>query len=126
MWCKGGGGFAAARVMVCALAATAHAQPARRSLSDSGPALADRIQSGDRRGALAMIAAGADVNKAQPDGTTPLHWATYKVDRELVSALLKKGARANVVNRYGASPLAEAAKVADVDLVAMLLDADAD
>ena len=103
--------------MLLALAATAHA---RKS------ALADRIQSGDRRAALAMIAAGADVNQAQPDGTTPLQWAVYRVDRELVASLLKKGARANVVNRYGSSPLAEAVRVANAELVAMLLDADAD
>jgi ankyrin repeat protein len=102
--------------MLLALAATAHAQSA----------LADRIQSGDRRAALAMIGAGADVNQAQPDGTTPLQWAVYRVDRELVNALLKKGARANVVNRYGSSPLAEAVSVANAELVAMLLDADAD
>jgi uncharacterized protein len=106
----------AAVVISFVLTATAHGQ--------SG--LADRIQSGDRRAALAMIAAGADVNQAQPDGTTPLHWAAYKVDRELVNALLKKGARADVVNRYGASPLAEAVKLADAELVAMLLEAGAD
>src|SRR5215470_6542934 len=88
--------------------------------------LADRIQSGDRKAALAMIASGADVNKAQADGTTPLHWAAYRVDRELVQTLLKKGARADVVNRYGASPLAEAARVADVDIVGMLLETGAD
>jgi ankyrin repeat protein len=113
-------------VVLVALAATAHAQPARRNPGEDGPSLADRIQSGDRRAALAMIAAGADVNQAQPDGTTPLQWAVYRVDRELVTALLKKGARANVVNRYGSSPLAEAVRVAHADLVAMLLDADAD
>jgi len=88
--------------------------------------LADRIQSGDRKAALAMIASGADVNTAQPDGTTPLHWAAYRVDHELVQTLLKKGARADVVNRYGASPLAEAARVADVDIVGMLLETGAD
>ena len=71
-------------------------------------ALADRIQRGDRRAALDLIAQGADVNQPQPDGTTPLHWAVYRVDRELVDALLKKGAKARVVNRYGASPIAEA------------------
>jgi ankyrin repeat protein len=113
MSCKG---FFVAFTILSALAATAHAQ--------SG--LADRIQAGDRRAALAMIAAGADVNQAQPDGTTPLQWAAYRVDRELLNALLKKGARANVVNRYGASPLAEAVRVANAELVGMLLEAGAD
>ena len=88
--------------------------------------LADRIQSGDRRDALEMIAKGADVNQPQPDGTTPLHWAVYRVDRELVQTLLKRGARAKVANRYGSSPLAEAVKVANPELVEMLLEAGAD
>ena len=73
-----------------------------------------------------MIAAGANVNQAQPDGTTPLHWATYRVDRELVDRLLKRGARANVVNRYGASPLHEAVRVASPELTGILLEAGAD
>jgi ankyrin repeat protein len=88
--------------------------------------LADRIQAGDRKVALAMIAEGANVNQAQVDGATPLHWAVYRVDRELVSALLRKGAKANVVSKYGASPLAEAVRVANVELVGMLLEAGAD
>jgi ankyrin repeat protein len=103
-------------VTFLAVAVTANAQSV----------LADRIQAGDRRAALAMIAKGADVNQAQADGTTPLHWATYRVDRELVEALLKKGARARVINRYGASPLGEAVRVANPDLVGMLLKAGAD
>jgi uncharacterized protein len=102
--------------MVVTVAASAVAQSA----------VADRIQSGDRQAALAMIAEGADVNQAQRDGTTPLHWAVYRVDRELLDALLKKGARADVANRYGSTPLAEAANVANVELVGMLLEAGAD
>jgi ankyrin repeat protein len=108
--------------IVMLLAVTAHAQPAR----EGGSVLADRIQSGDRRAALEMIAKGADVNAAQADGTTPLHWAMYRIDQELVEALLKKGARARVVNRYGASPLAEAVRVANAGLVEILLKAGAD
>jgi ankyrin repeat protein len=88
--------------------------------------LADAIQSGDRRVALALIDSGADVNRAQPDGTTPLHWAAYRVDQELVQKLLKKGARADVANHYGASPLAEAARVANVPIVGLLLEGGAD
>src|ERR1700686_5920075 len=108
--------FVAAFVLTFALAVSVHAQSQ----------LADRIASGDRRAALAMITAGADVNQAQLDGTTPLQWGAYRVDRELLAALLKKGARPNVVNKYGASPLAEAVKVASAEMVGMLLDAGAD
>jgi ankyrin repeat protein len=108
--------FAAALVLF--LAATATAQPQ--------PALADRIQAGDRAAALALIAKGVEINQTQPDGTTPLHWAVYRVDRELVAALLKKGARAHVVNRYGASPLAEAVRIANLEMTGMLLEAGAD
>src|SRR5690349_18805045 len=85
--------------------------------------LAALIQAGNRDAALAKIAAGADVNAAQGDGTTPLHWAVYKVDPELVATLLKRGAKPNVANKYGSSPLAEAVKIANAGLVKMLLDA---
>ena len=88
--------------------------------------LAGLIQAGDRDTALEMIAAGADVNAAQGDGTTPLHWAIYKIDADLTRALLERGAQPDVINNYGSSPLAEAVKVADARLVAMLLDAGAD
>jgi ankyrin repeat protein len=123
MWCRR---FVFAVVTLLALAVSAYAQPARRSPGEGGSTLADRIQSGDRRTALAMIAKGAGINEPQLDGTTPLHWAVYRVDRELVVALLKKGARARVVNRYGSSPLAEAVRVANPELVGMLLEAGAD
>jgi ankyrin repeat protein len=112
-------------VLLLAHAAAAHAQPARRSLGEGGSALADKIQAGDRKAALALLASGANVNQTQPDGSTPLHWAVYTVDRELVAALLRKGARADAVNKYGASPLAEAARLANVELAGMLLEAGA-
>jgi uncharacterized protein len=88
--------------------------------------LADLIQHGQRRQALEQIEAGADVNEAQGDGTTPLHWAVYRVDTELAAKLLAAGAKADVINAYGSSPLGEAAKVAELPLVEMLLDAGAD
>ena len=42
--------------------------------AQSGSALADRIEAGDRKAALEMIKGNASVNAAQPDGTTPLQW----------------------------------------------------
>jgi ankyrin repeat protein len=114
MWSKRS--LAAAFVLTFAAAVTAYAEST----------LADLIQSGDRRTALAMIASGADVNQVQADGTTPLHWAVYRVDREIVQALLKRGAKPNALNRYGSSALAEAVRVANAELTAMLLEVGAD
>jgi ankyrin repeat protein len=89
--------------------------------------LADLIRAGQREAVLAAITSpDLDVNVAEEDGSTPLLWATYKVDHDLVKALLKAGAKPNVTNKYGSSPLAESVKLGDIDLVRMLLDAKAD
>ncbi|HEV2701392.1 MAG TPA: ankyrin repeat domain-containing protein, partial [Steroidobacteraceae bacterium] len=96
--------------------------------AEAGPqTLVDLVRDGNREAVLAAITSPAvDVNAVAPDGSTPLLWATYKVDHELVRALLKAGAKANLANHFGSSPLAEAVKLGDVDLVRMLLDARAD
>src|SRR5207247_1367786 len=94
--------------------------------AQSGSALADRIEVGDRKAALEMIGKNAPVNAAQPDGSTPLHWAVYRVDEELVKALLARGAKTDVVNAYGSSPLSEAVRVANASIAEILLDAGAD
>jgi ankyrin repeat protein len=87
--------------------------------------LANLIQQGNRKAALAQIRAGADVNAAQPDGTRPIHWAVYKVDYEILDALIAKKAKVEVANEFGSTPLAEAAKLADARMVKALLDAGA-
>ena len=88
--------------------------------------LAGLIQKGDRKSALALIRAGADVNEAQPDGTRPIHWAVYHVDYELLDALIANKAKADVANDFGDTPLAEAVKVTDARMVKTLLDAGAE
>jgi ankyrin repeat protein len=87
--------------------------------------LADLIEAGNRKAALAQIRAGADVNAAQPDGTRPIQWAVYHVDYELLDALIAKKAKVDVANEFGSTPLAEAAKLADARMVKTLLDAGA-
>ena len=88
--------------------------------------LADALENGRRDAALELLAQGADVNAAQGDGTTPLHWAAYQLDTDLVQRLIAKGATANTANRYGATPLGEAAKAAHVEIVSLLLKSGAD
>jgi ankyrin repeat protein len=87
--------------------------------------LADAIESGRRAAALALLDDGADVAAAHGSGTTPLHWAAYQLDVELVERLIERGASANTQNRYGATPLGEAAKAANAPIVALLLGAGA-
>jgi len=94
---------------------------------DGPQSLVDLIRAGNREAVLAAITSPAvNVNAVEPDGSTPLLWATYSVDHDLVRALLKAGAKANVTNNYGSTPLAEAVKLGDVELTRMLLDAHAD
>src|SRR5687768_13135772 len=52
----------AAILLTFVMEVTAHAQPALRSPGEGGSPLADRIESGDRRAALAMLAGRVDVN----------------------------------------------------------------
>lgn len=100
-----------------ALSATASAQES----------LVDLVRAGNREAVLAAITSpDVDVNVAEPDGSTALHWATYTVDHELVRALLDAGAQANITNSFGSSPLSEAIKLGDVELVRLLLDNGAD
>jgi len=88
--------------------------------------LADLIERGRRDAAIELLESGADVDATQDDGTTPLHWAAYKLDADLVRMLLEHGAKPNVENLFGTTPFAEAVKAANVPIVKLLLDAGAD
>jgi ankyrin repeat protein len=63
---------------------------------------------------------------ADPDGTTPLHWAVRSDDLKQVQTLLKGGANVNASNRYGITPLYLAAENGDAAMVDTLLKAGAD
>src|SRR4051794_7351638 len=100
-------GSSSARIAASAVAALLALAPLA---AQADSALADAIQNGRRAAALDLVNSGADVNAMQGDGTTPLHWAAYKLDADLVGVLLAHGAKADVKNDYGASPLGEAVK----------------
>lgn len=89
-------------------------------------ALADAAERRDRAGVSALLQTGVDVNAAQVDGTTALHWAAYNDDAETVRLLLRAKANVNAVNRYGVPPLAPACTNGNAAIVKLLLEAGAD
>jgi hypothetical protein len=92
----------------------------------AGAELVTAAAANDGRRAIALIDAGADVTAAEPNGTTPLHWAAHHGELELVESLLRAGADAAAANAYGATPMSEAAIRGDLGILQALLDAGAD
>jgi len=67
-----------------------------------------------------------DVNAAQGDGATALHWAAHRDDLAIADLLIRAGARANVANDLGATPLHLACTNRSAAMVERLLAAGAD
>ena len=89
-------------------------------------AIVDAIKAGDAARVRALIDRRADVNAAQADGTTPLHWAVERDQPDVVQMLIRAGANVKAANRYGATPLWLASVNGNAKTIAMLLEAGAD
>ncbi len=112
------------RLLPLAAAALAWAWLAGPALAASD--LADAVMQQDGARVRALLDSHADVNAAQPDGSTALHWAAYRGDARTAAALLAAGARPNVATDTGMTPLLLACQAGNVQLVKALLDAGAD
>jgi ankyrin repeat protein len=88
--------------------------------------VADAAMRGDREAVRAAVARKADVNAAQVDGTTALHWAAEQDDVEMVDVLIKAGARVTARTREGVTPLQLAAVNGSTSMIDRLLKAGAD
>jgi ankyrin repeat protein len=88
--------------------------------------LAELAERGDWSALNTVVAEGGDVNVAQIDGMTALHWAVWQDETNVVQTLLESGASAVATNRYDVSPLSIACENGNGEIVAMLLKAGAD
>src|SRR5688572_28397281 len=87
------------------------------------PPIVDAARRGDRDALRALLQKGANVNEAEGDGSTALHWASYKDDLQAADLLIKAGANVIVSNDLGATPLWTASQNGSEGMVKRLLDA---
>ena len=93
---------------------------------DEAP-VADAARRGDAAAVRELLRAGSDVNAAQADGMTALHWAAQRGDAEVARTLLYAGARHDAVTRNGNyTPLHLAARSGRAAVIPVLLQAGAD
>ncbi|MDQ8172730.1 MAG: ankyrin repeat domain-containing protein, partial [Gemmatimonadota bacterium] len=89
--------------------------------------VADAVMRGDSSRVRLLIKQGLDVNAAQPDGMTALHWAAQRGDVSGAQMLVYAGARIGAVTRNGNyTPLHLAARNGRSAVVKALLAAGAD
>ena len=109
---------------------TARLIPAVLALLTMGAAAVDyplinAARNADRVAVRKLVQDKADVNATEPDGTTALHWASYRDDGESAEVLIKAGANVNAANDLGATPLWTASLNGSAAMVRRLLQAGA-
>jgi ankyrin repeat protein len=103
---------------ICVVAALASASDSR---------LADAAQQQDRPSVSSLLKQKADVNAAQGDGMTALHWAASKDDLAMARMLLAAGANVKAETRLGGlTPLFMACRNGSAAMIEALLKAGAD
>lgn len=114
--------FARSAAIVAGTALLAAAAPHRGGDND----IADAEMRGDTALVRSLIKGGADVNAAQGDGMTALHWAADHGDVEQTRMLIYAGARLEAATRNGNyTPLMLAAQGGKTAVIKALLQAGA-
>ena len=91
-----------------------------------GIPLIDAARTADAAAVRALLKERVDVNVAAADGTTALHWASYRDNLESADLLIRAGAKVNAANDLGATPLWTASMNGSAAMVRTLLQAGAD
>jgi ankyrin repeat protein len=107
-------------IFALALSALLHA-------ATEGSRVADAAMGGDRTAVRALLTSGEDVNAAQGDGMTALHWAARHGDVDLIRMLVAAGANVKATTRLASyTPLLMASEIGSAGAIEALIVAGAD
>ena len=87
--------------------------------------LVEAVEERDQEAVHSLLRERADVNAAQADGATALHWAAHWDDLETAELLIRAGAGVNAANDYGVTPLWLACTNGSAAIAGKLLEAGA-
>ncbi len=96
------------------------------AVGDARSKLITAVKNADRDSIHALLQNGADVNSANADGSTALHWASYSDDLETTDLLIEAGAHVNAATDLGVTALWTASENGNAVMVQRLLQAGAD
>ena len=89
--------------------------------------VADAAERSDLEAVRILLRQGADVNTAQSDGMTALHWAAANNDIDIAKTLLYAGAAVRATTRLGGyNPLHIASRGGHAEVARLILEAGAD
>ncbi len=96
------------------------------SISAAGSPLIEAVKKQDVQAIRTLLKHKIDINAAEADGFTALHWAAQRNDLALVDLLIGAGANAKAPTRYNITPLYLAAINGNAPMIERLLRAGAD
>jgi ankyrin repeat protein len=95
------------------------------SASAATTPLIDAAKKADVETVRRLLQGKIDVNAAEPDGATALHWASYRDDLTIARMLIRAGANVNAANDLGATPIWMASVNGSSAMVRLLLESGA-
>jgi uncharacterized protein len=88
--------------------------------------LINAVKKQDATSVRTLLAQKTDVNAAEPDGFTALHWAAQRDNLAIANILLAAGAKPGIASRYKITPLSLACTNGNAAMIERLLNAGVD